>query len=82
MTKLKVIAKAWAEVFKGNTTEEHKRRAFICYECDMSVHSKLLDLVGDELKEIKGLKCSDCGCPLSPKIRSEDICKKWEQDTN
>ena len=82
MTKVSVILKSWQEVYKGTTSEEHKRRANICMDCPAAQHSTLLKLVKDELKEIHGLKCMDCGCPLSAKVRSTDICYKWEQDTN
>lgn len=82
MASPSVILKAWKEVLKGRTSEEHKRRATICMNCPAAQHSTLLELVKDELKEIQGLKCLDCGCPLSPKIRSTDICYKWEQDFN
>jgi len=80
MASPKEILNAWQKVFSGITSDEHRRRAKICMNCPASEHSFLLELVKDELKEIQGLKCGDCGCPLSPKIRSEDICYKWEQD--
>jgi len=79
MTKAKTILKAWKEVVKGNTTDEHRRRSEICSKCPKAVHSTMLNLVKDELKEIKGFKCLDCGCPLSAKIRSEDVCYKWKK---
>lgn len=77
MTKLGVIGKAWLNVLKGVTTKEHKRRAGICKSCPLAEHSVILDFVKDELVEVKGLLCSDCGCPLSAKIRSTDKCNKW-----
>lgn len=81
MTKPSVILKAWQDVFKGRTSEEHRRRGSICMNCPAAQHSILYDWVKDELKEIQGLKCMDCGCGLSAKIRSTDICYKWEVDT-
>ena len=81
MSELKTILKAWVEVIKGNTTDEHRRRSEICKACPMSEHSKFLNLIGDELIETKGMVCKMCGCPLSAKIRSEDTCPlgKWKE---
>ena len=78
MKKPYVIAKAWISVLKGNTTEEHKRRASTCKNCPQAKYSKYIDFVQDELKEVKGLKCTDCGCPLVAKIRSTEICRYWK----
>lgn len=76
---IKIIAKAWIQVLKQNTTEEHKRRADICKPCEYSSYQPMLDFINDELKEVKGLVCTDCGgCPLIAKIRSTVKCSKWE----
>ncbi len=75
------ILKAWAKVFKGLTTEEDKRRAAICKECPNKKYSKYVDFVNDELTEVSGYICTECGCPLIAKIRSNDICEKWKQPT-
>ena len=77
--------KAWGKVLSQTTTDEDKRRAKICEQCPMRKYNKYLDFVNDELKEVKGFVCSDCGCPLVAKIRSEDkndICYKWRQPTS
>ena len=71
------IIKAWDKVFRKQTTEEHKRRASICNGCDLAVYKSYIDFINDELKDVKGLVCSDCGCPLVAKIRSTDKCHKW-----
>lgn len=76
--KLKIISKAWINVFRKNTTKEHKRRASICETCPLAAYKKYTDFIDDELKDVKGLVCLDCGCPLIAKIRSEDNCYKWE----
>lgn len=81
MTNPKIILKAWKEVSKGTTSEEHRRRSKICMDCPASKFSTFLNLVKDELKEIQGMKCTDCGCPLIAKIRSADICYKWKVPT-
>ena len=80
--KLGVIAKAWFKVFQGLTTKEHKRRAKICKKCKHAKYSKYIDFINDELIDVKGHLCNDCGCPLIAKIRSTEICKQWETDTN
>lgn len=81
MVQVFKIARAWVQVFKGVTTEEHKRRASICNKCEHAKKIKILELIKDELKEVNGLGCDLCDCPLIAKIRSTDICKKWKQLT-
>lgn len=80
MAGLRTIVKAWSKVVQGLTTDEDKRRSKICANCPHAEHRKLLNLVGDELKETKGMVCNLCGCPLSAKIRSTETCKRWEAD--
>jgi len=66
---------------KSDITEEKARiRAAICAACPNAKHGKLLAFVKDRLKEIEGAYCAACGCPLSAKIRSNDICpeNKWQ----
>ena len=75
--KVITILKAWNKVFKGITTDEHKRRAKICKGCDEAIKRPILSLIKDELKEIEGMACGRCKCPLVAKIRSNDICNKW-----
>ena len=75
------IAKAWVEVIKGTTTEEHKYRASICKGCSEAKEIKILTLIKDELKDVRGLGCGLCGCPLVSKIRSTDKCYKWNRPT-
>ena len=73
------IIKGWLSVFKGLTTDEHKRRAIICETCPNRVYNKYIDFIDDELKEVKGFVCDVCKCPLISKIRSTDNCplNKW-----
>ncbi len=58
-----------------------KRRAEICAECPSAVESGLYSIVADNrTKKIQGMKCSECGCNLSAKVRSVgDYCPlgKW-----
>lgn len=58
--------------------ETFKKRAEICSNCELRKYSKYIDFIDDELKDVKGFVCGDCGCPLIAKIRSTDICKKWK----
>lgn len=56
-----------------------KSRAEICAACPSAKQGRLLTFIKDSLKEIEGAYCSICSCPLSAKIRSNDICpdNKW-----
>ncbi|MFP9114921.1 hypothetical protein ACLI1A_13375 [Flavobacterium sp. RHBU_3] len=55
------------------------KRATICTACPQLRHGKLLAFIKDSLTEIEGAYCNLCKCPLSAKVRSNDICpeKKW-----
>jgi len=79
MGQIYKITKAWFNVLKGETTEEHKRRAKICANCPKAKHKTYLDFINDELIEVNGVICSVCKCPLVAKIRSTDKCpeNKW-----
>lgn len=59
--------------------EVAQKRAAICAACPNAKQGKLLAFIKDELTEIQGAYCSLCSCPLSAKIRSNDICpeNKW-----
>lgn len=78
--KLKAIFSGWYNYASGQSTRIEIERAQICAKCPHAVHGKLLTIVKDELKEIEGMKCDLCGCPLSAKIRqNEEPCDlgKW-----
>ncbi|QYJ68929.1 hypothetical protein [Flavobacterium litorale] len=64
-----------SEVTEAIATE----RAALCAACPHAKQGKLLAFVKDTLKEVEGAYCNQCGCPLSAKIRSNDICpiNKW-----
>lgn len=58
-------------VFPDKNIEEiaHKRAA-ICAACPLAVTTMMKQLLPDDsIKEIEGLKCSECGCILSAKVR-------------
>lgn len=56
-----------------------EERAAICAVCPHAKQGKLLTFVKDTLSEVQGAYCDMCGCPLSAKIRSLEICpiNKW-----
>lgn len=76
--KLKIIFKGWKNVIVENPVAEEtaKARAKICADCPFAVQSKLRMFVKEQLTEVDGMKCSQCGCPLIAKLRSEDTCPK------
>lgn len=78
---LNQILSGWKNFLdKSDVVEEvAKSRAAICADCPHAKQGKLLAFVKDSLKEIEGAYCNLCSCPLSAKIRSNDICpeNKW-----
>ena len=61
-----------------------KSRAIECAKCDHAEYGIIAELIDDEIKDIRGLKCSLCDCPLSGLLRSpEEKCKidKWQART-
>lgn len=78
MAQVSNIVKAWVSVFKKENNPTIKKRAAICKECPSKNYKKYLDFINDDLKEVKGFVCTECGCPLIAKIRSEEVCSKWE----
>jgi hypothetical protein len=79
---LKEILSGWKNYLsKSEVTETTARqRAAICAACPHAKQGKLLTFVKDTLKEVQGAYCNACGCPLSAKVRSNDICPehKWQ----
>ena len=84
INKINDILSGWSNfIDKSEVTEETaKQRAKICSECEHAKKSMLLGFIKDELKEVEGYYCNDCGgCPLSAKVRTKnDICEKWKTD--
>ena len=84
MIKLKAILKGWENyIFPNPETEaKAKERAKICADCPMAKKGTYQQLMGDyTLKEVKGMKCKACGCPLSTLLRQDEKgCElnKWE----
>lgn len=57
------------------------KRAAICSTCPAAQKTGIYNIIKDNrTKQIQGMKCADCGCNLSAKVRSEkDYCPrgKW-----
>ena len=75
------MIKEWISVLKGDkTTPEERRRAEICIKCPDNKVADFLKYVGNDIKEVSGLYCGRCLCPLVAKIKTnnkKDICKEW-----
>lgn len=55
-------------------------RALNCATCKHAEHAMVMEFFDDEVKEIKGMVCNLCDCPLSALLRSpKEKCKseKW-----
>ena len=73
------IWKGWKAYLSGDNSEETKRKAAICKECDSAVDGTYEKLMPDfSLKELQGKKCKECGCPLSTLLRQNE--KKCDLD--
>ncbi len=86
---IKDILNGWTNYFIGSdkaSLKEAKRRAEICNKCPLKKHGLHSAILPDmSIKEIQGYYCGDCGCPLSPKVRSKNSkCTKgkWQIDTS
>jgi len=74
LERAKEIVEGWANLATGNEAvkAEAKRRAAICAVCPLSKYDQILVwTIKDDIEEIRGLICGECGCPLSPKVRSK-----------
>jgi hypothetical protein len=83
-TKLDNIVSGWMNLMIDNAVVEEValKRANICATCPFAEMSGGLYtiVVDNKTKQIRGLKCTQCGCPLSAKVRSaDDYCPvgKW-----
>ena len=82
-SKLLNIISGFANLsFPNQQVEEMAmKRAAICSSCPAAEKTNIYSVVVDNrTKDIQGMKCSDCGCNLSAKVRSEhDNCPrgKW-----
>lgn len=73
MAQISNILQGWKKYINGDTTDEERRRAEICSECEHATVGTYEKLMKDfELKKVQGFKCGKCHCPLSTKIRSKN----------
>ena len=73
MNKIVSISKAWRAYFKDETSILVRERSEICQACPSAVVGTFEKFMPDKsLKNIQGLKCDVCHCPLSTKLRSKD----------
>lgn len=80
--KLSSIISGWKNYLWKNVEVERlaAKRAMKCAGCDHAIESKYEVLHDHKLKEIQGMVCDMCLCPLSTKLRSEkESCplEKW-----
>nr|WP_322625013.1 hypothetical protein [uncultured Flavobacterium sp.] len=78
---MKNILSGWKNFLSQSEVTETTAtaRAEICVACPNLRHGTLLAFIKDRLTEIEGTYCNVCKCPLSAKVRSNDICpeNKW-----
>ena len=84
--KLKNILSGWKNyLFESDAIESMaKIRSVKCATCEDAVWGLVPQLMGDKIKDIKGMVCNGCKCPLSTKLRShEEKCPKglWQPKT-
>lgn len=82
MAKLTNILKGWGNyVFPKKEVEQlAKARAEICARCPHAEKGKYEVIREGRIREIAGMICSLCACPLSTKLRSpEETCpiNRW-----
>ena len=83
MGNLKQIYEGWKSyvISDPETLKIAKTRAKICSGCDKAEQGTFEIFMPDfEIKEIQGLKCGVCNCPLSTATRSKDYScplKNW-----
>jgi len=83
-TKLHNILNGWTNLAFPDPKVEAlaTKRASICAQCPAATFSgtAYAVVVDNKTSMIRGMSCSDCGCPLSTKVRAvDDSCprQKW-----
>lgn len=67
------IIKGWSAYLFGNNPDYVIERALICKDCPSAVVGSYEKFMPDDtLQEVQGLKCGECKCPLSTKLRSKN----------
>lgn len=72
--KLQHIVNGWTNLIIEDPVAEEiaLRRASICASCPFAEEVGGLSMIAvdNRTKQIRGMKCGKCGCPLSAKVRS------------
>lgn len=63
------IVSGWVNFIAGNYGNLAKTRAKICSKCPNYTTGWYTSIIKDDIKEINGLLCGLCGCPLSTLLR-------------
>ena len=82
MSKFRTIINGWTNYINSNPAIElmAMERAKVCGKCEHAKEGMIAQFMDDEVKQIKGLECALCMCPLSTKLRAvEETCliDKW-----
>ena len=73
MAQINNIIEGWGVYVKGDTPDFALARKEICKQCPFAVMGTYEKWMPEkELKEIQGLKCQKCQCPLSTKLRTKN----------
>ncbi|WP_172918083.1 hypothetical protein [Capnocytophaga canis] len=80
--KFHAIVKGWTNYLFPDKETERKAisRAEICAKCPHSKKGTYQRLMPDyTLKDVQGMLCELCGCPLSTLLRQDEKqCEKWD----
>lgn len=66
------IVEGWYNLLTNKKLPFLSERAQECNLCEEAKYQKTLEIIKDDLVEVKSLVCTQCGCPLSAKIRSKN----------
>lgn len=86
MSKIRTIINGWSNyIFEKPEIELlAMERAKVCGKCENAVWGLIPQFLNDDVKQIEGLECKLCECPLSTLLRSpESSCKLnlWQSKT-
>lgn len=68
------IFEGWSNLALGLDTDGARLKAEICKTCEHAKQMKIEIIEDKQIKEISGLCCDICHCPLSAKLRSSSKC--------
>lgn len=74
LDKLNNIIRGWkGYIWETNESKSLAlKRAVVCDGCEFAEWGLIPQFMDDEVKQIKGLQCAKCSCPLSTLLRSPD----------